>query len=35
MIKVEIIRNRIEFRDVIEEIGTKDRIIVRNKNYLW
>jgi len=35
MIDLGIIKNRIELRDIIEEIETKDRIVIRNKSYLF
>jgi len=35
MIDSRIIKNRIELKDIIEEIETKDRIVIRNKSYLF
>ena len=35
MIEVGIIRNEIELKDIIEEIETKDRITIRNRDYLF
>ncbi len=35
MIEFEIIRVKIELKGVIEEIETKDRIAIRNKDYLF
>ncbi len=35
MIDSGIIKNKIELKDIIEEIETKDRIVIRNKSYLF
>jgi len=35
MIEFEIIRDKIELKGIIEEIETKDRIVIRNKEYLF
>jgi len=35
MIDLGIIKNKIELKDIIEEIETKDRIVIRNKSYLF
>ncbi len=35
MIEVGIIRNEVELKDIIEEIETKDRITIRNRDYLF
>ncbi|WP_202318610.1 hypothetical protein [Archaeoglobus neptunius] len=35
MVDLGIIKNRIELKDIIEEIETKDRIVIRNKRYLF
>ena len=35
MIDSGIIKNKIELKDIIEEVGTKDRIVIRNKSYLF
>ncbi len=35
MIEFEIIRNEIELKGIIEEIETKDRIVIRNRDFLF